>query len=57
LCPSDESRNPVIKELVPGFRRDDVWTPVFTGVTTFYKSIKYNPNMSLRGQGEELIQP
>jgi hypothetical protein len=34
--------------MAPGFRRDDVWTPVFgelsravsTGVTTFYDSIK-----------------
>jgi hypothetical protein len=25
--------------MVPGFRRDAVWTPVFTGVTTFYESI------------------
>jgi hypothetical protein len=26
--------------MVPDFRRDDVWTPVSTGVTTFYDSIK-----------------
>jgi hypothetical protein len=26
--------------MAPGFRRDDVWTPVFTGVTTFYENIK-----------------
>ena len=28
--------------MVPGFRRDDVWTPVFTGVTeavTFYEFV------------------
>ena len=28
-----------VTELVPGYRLDDVWTPVFTGVTTFYESI------------------
>jgi hypothetical protein len=26
------NQDPVFK-MVPGFRRDDVWTPVFTGVT------------------------
>ena len=34
-----ENRDPVF-EMVPDFRRDDVWTPVFTGVTTFYENIK-----------------
>ena len=29
-----ENRDPVF-EMVPDFRRDDVWTPVSTGVTTF----------------------
>jgi hypothetical protein len=29
-----ENRDPVF-EMVPDFRRDEVWTPVFTGVTTF----------------------
>jgi len=30
--------------MVPGFRRDGVWTPAFAGVTalaTFYESIKF----------------
>ena len=26
--------------MAPGFRRDDVWTPAFAGVTTFYERIK-----------------
>jgi len=26
--------------MAPGFRRDDVWTPVSTGVTIFYENIK-----------------
>jgi len=26
-------------KMAPGFRRDDVWTPVSTGVPTFYKII------------------
>ena len=34
-----ENRDPVF-EMVPDFRRDDVWTPVFTGVTTFCGIIK-----------------
>ncbi len=34
-----ENRDPVF-EVVPDFRRDDVWTPVSTGVTTFYENIK-----------------
>jgi hypothetical protein len=29
------NRDPIL-EMVPGFRRDDVWTPVFTGVTTYH---------------------
>ncbi len=41
-----ENRDPVSR-MAPGFRRDDVWTPVFgelsravsTGVTTFYEII------------------
>ena len=33
-----ENRNPVSR-MAPDFRRDDVWTPVSTGVTTFYDSI------------------
>ena len=33
---SCENRNPVSK-MFPCFRRDDVWTPVSTGVTTFYE--------------------
>jgi hypothetical protein len=28
-------------EMVPDFRRDKVWTPVFTGVTTFYEAINH----------------
>ena len=36
---SCENRNPVSK-MFPCFRRDDVWTPVSTGVTTFYENIK-----------------
>jgi len=32
------NRDPIF-EMVPGFRRDDVWTPVFTGVTIFYETI------------------
>jgi len=35
-----ENRDPVF-ERVPDFRRDDVWTPVSTGVTTFYDSINF----------------
>ena len=27
--------------MAPDFRRDGVWTPVFTVVTTFYGTIKY----------------
>jgi hypothetical protein len=34
-----ENRDPVF-EMAPDFRRDDVWTPVSTGVTTFYEIIK-----------------
>jgi hypothetical protein len=30
-----ESRNPENEILVPDFRRDDVWTPAFAGVTEF----------------------
>ena len=33
-----ENRDPVSR-MAPGFRRDGVWTPVSTGVTTFYDSI------------------
>jgi hypothetical protein len=33
-----ENRDPVL-EMVPDFHRDDVWTPVSTGVTTFYDII------------------
>ena len=29
-----ENRDPVFK-MVPGFRRDDVWTPAFAGVTVW----------------------
>jgi len=36
-----ENRDPVF-EMVPDFRRDDVWTPVFTGVTTFYENISFD---------------
>jgi hypothetical protein len=35
-------------KIVPGHRRNDVWTPVFTGVTVwgfFYESINYNTNL------------
>jgi len=35
---SCENRNPVSK-MFPYFRRDDVWPPVSTGVTTFYEII------------------
>ena len=28
-----ENRDPVSKEMVPGVRRDSVWTPAFAGVT------------------------
>ena len=31
---SCENRNPVFK-MVPCFRRDEVWTPAFAGVTDF----------------------
>jgi len=34
-----ENRDPVF-EMAPSFRRDDVWTPVSTGVTTFYDPIR-----------------
>jgi hypothetical protein len=37
-----ENRDPVLG-MVPNFRRDDVWTPAFAGVTlqeTFYEIIK-----------------
>ena len=37
-----ENRDPVL-EMVPDFRRDDVWTPAFAGVTlqeTFYENIE-----------------
>ena len=33
-----ENRDPMSK-MAPGFRRDDVWPPVSTGVTTFYENI------------------
>ena len=33
-----ENRDPVF-EMVPDFRRNDVWTPGFTGVTTFYETV------------------
>jgi hypothetical protein len=36
-----ENRDPVL-EMVPDFRRDDVWTPAFAGVTlqeTFFEII------------------
>jgi len=33
-----ENRDPDF-EMAPDFRRDDVWTPVTTGVTTFYENI------------------
>jgi hypothetical protein len=36
-----ENREPVFK-IVPGVRRDDAWTPVFTGVTIFYEAINYS---------------
>jgi len=36
-----ENRDPVL-DMVPDFRRDDAWTPVFTGVTTFYELIDFN---------------
>jgi hypothetical protein len=39
-----ENRDPVY-EMVPDFRRDDVWTPAFAGVTlqeTFYEIIKFD---------------
>jgi len=39
-----ENRDPVY-EMVPDFRRDDVWTPAFAGVTlqeTFYESSKFD---------------
>jgi hypothetical protein len=35
-----ENQDPVSK-MVPGFRRDDVWTPVFTGVTAFQQIIDF----------------
>jgi len=35
-----ENRDPVF-EMAPDFRRDDVWTPVSTGVTTFYENINF----------------
>jgi hypothetical protein len=28
-------------KMAPGFRRDDVWTPVFTGETTFCEFIMF----------------
>jgi hypothetical protein len=38
-----ENRDPVF-EMVPDFRRDDVWIPVFTGMTdkdrAFFKALK-----------------
>jgi hypothetical protein len=44
---SGESRNPGFPgenrepgfEMVPDFRRDDAWAPVFTGETAFYETI------------------
>ena len=37
---SGVNQDPIF-EMVPGFRRDDVWTPVFTGVTAFYETINF----------------
>jgi hypothetical protein len=43
---SGENRDPVL-EMVPDFRRDDVWTPAFAGVTlqkTFCEITKIHKN-------------
>jgi len=46
-----ENRDPVF-EMVPDFRRDDVWTPAFAGVTlqkTFCEMIKFRFNFAKGG--------
>jgi hypothetical protein len=39
--------------MAPGFRRDDVWTPVFTGETTFCEFIKNEWNVGIMEKGKK----
>ncbi len=48
------NRDPVF-EMVPGFCQVDAWTPVFTGETTFYETIR-RYELNLRHRSEWILK-
>ena len=46
-----ENRDPAF-EMDPDFRLDDIWTPVFTGVTTSYEDINFDQSFRVQQVGE-----
>jgi hypothetical protein len=49
-----ENRDPAF-EIIPYFRRDGLWTPVFTGVTTFYEIINLDELVKSQKTGFSVI--